>query len=268
MPLTSHHQRLLTAAVLVPLLLAVVFLGGWPFFAAVALFALAGQWECYSLLLPSRETLPWRLAGLACGAAALTAAWLDRPEWLVGSVLACFWLGNLDFLAEHLRRDDRAPAYQRAGALTAGLLYLPLTLQFFLRFTPEETLFVLGAAFLSDTGAYYAGVNFGRRRIWPRVSPNKTWEGSLGGLAACLAACLAYGLVFGQAPAPVWLLLGLLLNVAAQLGDFFESALKRFAGSKDSGRLLPGHGGVLDRIDALLAVTLVYAAFRTAYRVF
>lgn len=268
MPLTSHHQRLLTAAVLVPLLLLVVFQGGWPLFAAVSLSALAGQWEFYALFWPGRRHLLLRLAGLACGAGVLAAIGLERPDWLIGPVLACFWLGNLDFLADHLAPTDEPPVYARAGALVAGLLYLPLTLQFFLRFTPAETLFALMAAFVSDTGAYYAGVNFGRRRIWPRVSPNKTWEGSFGGLAACLAVCLAFGLSFGQAPAAVWLLLGLLLGAAAQIGDFFESALKRFTGSKDSGRLLPGHGGILDRIDALLAVTLVYAAFRTAYRAF
>jgi phosphatidate cytidylyltransferase len=100
------------------------------------------------------------------------------------------------------------------------------------------------------------------------VSPKKTWAGSWGGLACCTAGCLGLGLLWGLASWPAYLLLGLALGVAAQAGDFFESALKRHLDVKDSGRLLPGHGGVLDRIDSLLLVVPAYAAARALHVLF
>lgn len=116
------------------------------------------------------------------------------------------------------------------------------------------------AAFISDTGAYYIGTYLGRARIWPRVSPKKSWAGSIGGLVLCIAMCVGLGLWWGVRPWWQFAMLGVLLNAASQLGDFFESALKRTLGVKDSGTLLPGHGGLLDRIDSLLFVVPVYAA--------
>jgi hypothetical protein len=94
----------------------------------------------------------------------------------------------------------------------------------------------------------------GGPKIWPSISPKKTWAGSLGGLATCIVVCVGIGLLLGSADILSFALLGTGLNVAAQLGDFFESALKRWRGVKDSGRVLPGHGGILDRIDSLLFV--------------
>ena len=131
-----------------------------------------------------------------------------------------------------------------------------------------QVLLVLLAAFISDTGAYYAGRGYGARLIWPTVSPNKTVEGSMGGLAACVTVVCAMGWSIGAAPWWTWVILGVVLGVAAQLGDFFESALKRWMAVKDSGSLLPGHGGILDRIDALLLVTPVYAAARALVQFF
>ncbi len=121
---------------------------------------------------------------------------------------------------------------------------------------------------VSDAGAYYSGRLIGGKKIWPAVSPNKTWAGTLGGLALAMAWSLLYGGVWGAASPGAWLALGAALNIAVQLGDFYESALKRAAGVKDSGALLPGHGGILDRIDGLLPATLVYAAARAAHPFF
>jgi phosphatidate cytidylyltransferase len=128
-----------------------------------------------------------------------------------------------------------------------------------------ETVLVLLASFASDTGAYYAGSWFGKRKIWPAISPKKTWAGSVGGALTCVAVCLILGFAvgdwpFGRASWGTWIALGLALNLASQFGDFFESALKRSLDAKDSGALLPGHGGVLDRIDSLLFAAPVYKA--------
>jgi phosphatidate cytidylyltransferase len=145
----------------------------------------------------------------------------------------------------------------------AGLLYIPLNFHFFLYFDRLEILLVLGAAVLSDTAAFYTGTLFGKKKIWPRISPKKSWAGSLGGLTVCTVGTLAWGLWLGLPDVAwwKWVLLGAALNVAAQMGDFFESALKRSLDIKDSGVILPGHGGLLDRVDSLLMVIPCYGLF-------
>ncbi|MYC35349.1 MAG: phosphatidate cytidylyltransferase [Chloroflexi bacterium] len=114
-------------------------------------------------------------------------------------------------------------------------------------------LFTLLVVFACDTGAFAVGRLVGRHRMAPRISPNKTWEGAVGGLAASMGAALLVGLVFDLA-LPVWqqALIGAVASVAAQVGDLFESALKRAANVKDSGSIMPGHGGILDRMDSIL----------------
>ena len=123
--------------------------------------------------------------------------------------------------------------------------------------TVEQVLIILAAAF-TDAGGYYMGSRFGRKKICPRISPNKSWAGAFGGLAACALLFMVMGGIWGQRGIFLFLLLGIVVSIAAQFGDFFESALKRAQGVKDSGALLPGHGGVLDRIDSLLFAVPVY----------
>ena len=116
----------------------------------------------------------------------------------------------------------------------------------------------------------------GGPKVWPRVSPKKTWAGSVGGMVACVGLCLLMGAVdeywlsgAGQGrPWWMWMVLGVVLNASAQFGDFFESALKRRQDVKDSGRLLPGHGGVLDRIDSLLLAVPAYAGLDAIFDFF
>jgi phosphatidate cytidylyltransferase len=123
-------------------------------------------------------------------------------------------------------------------------------------------IWVFMLAWGADIGAYFAGHAFGRRKLAPRVSPGKTWEGVIGGLALALAVC-ALG-AFWLTPGWVgWLPVIVLLVAVSVFGDLFESVLKRATGVKDSGTLLPGHGGVLDRIDSLLAVLPVFAVLLT-----
>ena len=110
---------------------------------------------------------------------------------------------------------------------------------------------------------------WGKKKIWPRISPKKSWAGSLGGMGACVLTTLVFGLALGNgAPVWQWLVLGAGLNVAAQMGDFFESALKRSLDVKDSGSILPGHGGLLDRVDSLLLVIPTYGLVRMLHPFF
>ena len=121
-----------------------------------------------------------------------------------------------------------------------------------------QIVWLLAAVTLADSGAYFAGHRFGRRKLAPGLSPGKTVEGALGGAAAVLAWAVCGAAVF-DGPVALWLVAGVLVFAAAVVGDLFESAMKRMRGVKDSGGVLPGHGGLLDRVDSLLAAAPVFA---------
>jgi len=258
---SSHKARLLTAAVGLPLLAGAVILGGTPLFALVLAASLAGLWEFFGLF-PGASACQ-RGLGLGLGALMVTLCWRFGPAGSLTALFAALWLEELALLFGHGRPEPARPGPRAPRwLLLAGLLFVPGSLQYLLVFGPGETALVLAVVMATDTGAYYSGLRFGGPKIWPSVSPKKTWAGSLGGLCAALAVCLAAGLLWGKAPLGAWLLLGLTLSAASQLGDFVESALKRTAGVKDSGAILPGHGGLLDRIDGILPAVLVYALAR------
>lgn len=157
-----------------------------------------------------------------------------------------------------LRYRDLQTVVQRLSIIVLGVFYLPLLLAHlaFLRELPagREWIFtVLLLVMAGDSAAYFIGIRFGRRKLYPAISPNKSIEGAVGGLLGSLAGVLVAKFTFFPALRLLdCLLLGLLAGVLAQLGDLFESMLKRSFGVKDSGRLIPGHGGILDRLDSLL----------------
>lgn len=265
MELSSHKKRILTAVIGLPVVLAAVFLGGWLFFALILAVCAVAMGEFLVILRPESGA-PEKAVGAIFSGAVLLGFFLGGPAAGLGALILAWWLENLGFLAKFGSGDrDASPP---SGLMTAGLLYAPCALGFFLTFAPRETLFVLTAVIVSDTGAYYSGSLFGGPKIWPMVSPKKTWAGSLGGLVLTMLWCLAYGSLWGQASPGAWLAAGAAVNIASQLGDFYESALKRSSGVKDSGRILPGHGGVLDRIDGLVLAAPAYAAIRAAHTFF
>jgi len=263
--MSSHQKRLLTAALLLPLL-GYCILFAPKAVQRLAVFAVSGYgvWEFYCLFWPGWTQLPNKLLGLIL-------AWLivyQAPLGLSGAglLLVGFWGVNLLFLIGY--PSNRSGGWPEAQILVGGLIYLPLALQFLLQITTVEVVLVFAAALISDTGAYYVGSRWGKRKLWTAVSPKKTWVGSFGGLALCLAVTLLLGVFFGTAGWYHFLWIGLLLNLGAQLGDLFESLLKRKLQVKDSGRLLPGHGGLLDRIDSVLLVTPVYMGIRALFPAF
>lgn len=269
----QEMRRVLTAAVLIPLVLLIVFLNSLAVLTiATTVVAALAAWEFLDLAAASGAPGVPRIAVL-CGIGLLFACTYFRPEYTAPA------LGGLAFLllticAFRLEAPKVLPA---AAASVFALLYAGWSLTTIPLISAEgngPSLLVL--LFLSvwsgDVAALYIGRNFGRRKLH-RISPNKTWEGtaaSLAGTVLVVALLLLLatelnrrGIDVLSYPGPVTrtLLLSVLLNIAAQLGDLLESALKRGAGVKDSGTLLPGHGGVLDRIDALLlaAPVLWYA---------
>jgi phosphatidate cytidylyltransferase len=244
---------------------ALVTLALWLGGVLVTLLLLAlcglGQWEFTAMFRPGAEHKGLRITGVALGALLVLVAQASGPSAAVWAFAACFWILALRFLLRY-SREQAAARFEDELILLCSLAYVPLMLQFLLTLSTREIILVVLSTTVSDTAAFYSGTWWGKRKIWPQVSPKKSWAGSIGGLCGCILAVTAYGLSFGQAPLPAWLLLGALLNLSAQMGDFFESALKRSMEVKDSGTLLPGHGGLLDRIDSLLLALPCYVLLR------
>lgn len=265
MPLTSHHKRLLTGLLPLPLLLWILYSGGLALLLLVIILSALGQWELYSMFW-KRERPAWKLLGIAAGSLLLVAAHVV-PASVPVALAGLFCLFSILFLLAY-SADPKTADFKAVQLLFLGCCYLPLLLHFSLALAWPELLLVVAAAFLSDTAAYYVGSKWGQRRLWPAISPKKTWVGSAGGMVACIGSCLIVGQIWGAADPIAFLFLGMALNLAAQFGDFVESAMKRSQAVKDSGALLPGHGGILDRIDSLLFVLPAYAALSLAYPFF
>ncbi|MGA3011738.1 MAG: phosphatidate cytidylyltransferase [Terracidiphilus sp.] len=270
-------KRIITALILIPVVLVLVFLGPWwqwLFTMAVAAVAALAAWE-YLGLAEHTGANPPRVAVLV----AIVALFAGYFEW-PGQTAAIFGILSLALLVycTFFRPVEKLMA--DASSSIFCLLYIGFTLLALpsLRENPEGNgpsllAFLLCVVWAGDTAALYVGRALGRHKMAPTLSPNKTWEGTLGSVAGSLLAAgfllgLSYllqkwdtaGLSYPESVS-YWLVLAVIVNVAAQVGDLAESALKRSAGVKDSGSLLPGHGGVLDRIDALLlaAPVLWYA---------
>ena len=275
---SSVMKRVYTALILIPLVLVLVFIGPWwqwLFTLAVAAVAALAAWEFLGLAEKAGATPP-HIAVLT----AIVALFASNFEWPLqtAATLGILSLGLLVYCT-FFRPVEQIIA--DASASIFCLLYIGFTLISLpaLRENPEGNgpslvTFLLCAVWAGDTAGLYVGRAWGRHKMAPTLSPNKTWEGALGsvvgsllstgfllGLAQLLQRWDVGGLSYSGAGWWYWLGLAVVVNVAAQVGDLAESALKRSAGVKDSGSLLPGHGGVLDRIDALLiaAPVLWYA---------
>jgi phosphatidate cytidylyltransferase len=249
-PLAS---RVAVAAIGLPLVLAALWAGGWWLFALVLPAALLALHEFFVMTKPLR---PIPLAGYTGIAGLLVAVQDGDLLWAVAALLATLALAFLlKGLAATLGSSTVSVGVTLLGTAWIGFGLGSVLL---LRDTPEfgfvVSLGVLLAIFADDTAAYFGGRALGRHKLAPAISPGKTWEGFVfGSLAAVLVVFVALYedrdafLTIGQS-----LLVGVVVAAAAPLGDLFESMLKRDMGVKDSGRLLAGHGGVLDRIDAIL----------------
>lgn len=253
----SQKKRILTAAVGLPVLAAAVICGGWPLAALIAAASVLGMREFFAMANrpgPVLEAVGY-LLGAFCVAALAAGQW---PA-VVGLLAGALWIEQFDFLRRFAARQEPAPPQ---GRLAAAMLYVPVTLGLLTLFSPLETAFVLAVVMAADTGAYYGGHLVGGAKVWPAVSPGKTWAGSVSGVVAGAVVAAVFAAASPAALVPL-ALAGAVLAAVSQFGDFFESALKRVAGVKDSGTILPGHGGLLDRVDGLLPAILLYAAGRS-----
>ena len=247
--MTAFVSRILVALTLLPVVFLVVWAGGW---WLVALAAVAGLIALHELYLMVRELRPVLLAGYAGTLAALIGAeW--GPEWVLAGFFATFPLAYLFKAAGGTMPTTVSVAGTVLGSAWIGLGLAHIVL---IRELPEHGVLaaytVILAVFVSDTVAYVVGRLVGRHKLAPRTSPGKTWEGFVAGTIA--AVLVSFFALYKQSflTIPESLALGAAIAAAAPVGDLFESALKRDAGVKDTGRLLLGHGGMLDRLDALL----------------
>jgi phosphatidate cytidylyltransferase len=260
--------RVATAAIGIPIVLAINYLGGWTFAVAVGVAAAVGTVEIYGLFRKA-QFAPATALGVPAGVAFAVVPVFKRgieEDW-VGLLVALLLVGGAYFLAPG---SDRKRLFDWAltviGSVYVGLLLGQLTL---LRGWPNGAWWVLMVFLVTwayDTGAYFSGRFFGSKPFMRHISSKKTVEGVQGGLLLSSLAGLIGVPALGIA---VWqgLLLGLAGGVAAQAGDLVESMIKRQTGAKDSGTIVPGHGGLLDRIDSLLftAAVAVYAARAFGY---
>ncbi len=262
-----HKKRIATSAALALIPILALIFQGWVFFTALALFSVFTLWEFYDLFRSPKGMKTLKCLGAAFSFLLLGAYTTEKLEYPTIIFLVAFWISTLTFLFRYSR--DITVSFRQTMIFLAGLVYIPLNFHFLLDFNRLECILVICAAAASDTAAFYAGTLWGKKKIWPGISPKKSWAGSLGGLTACMAITLIFGLTLGNTSPPwQWLALGAGLNIAAQMGDFFESALKRSLDIKDSGSILPGHGGLLDRVDSLLLVIPTYGLIRMLHPFF
>jgi phosphatidate cytidylyltransferase len=271
------RQRATSAAILVTVLLLVLAVGGVVLAAAVAVVTVFAARETFSLLRGAgHPTLPF--LGTALALTVIVDA--TFPDVLEGSGLLLMAIGIILVAVASFARPDPKEGLTTWMATAFGAIYVSL-LAFIVRLghvgpavpsgAPLETigaergwiLLLLLAVWAYDTGAFVIGRQFGRERFLTHISPSKTYAGLVGGVVACtiVVGVLLWGL--GQSPLHA-LLLGPLTALAAQAGDLAESMLKRAAGAKDSGTLVPGHGGMLDRVDSFLFAAPVVTLYVVA----
>jgi len=258
----------MTALVLVPLVIWGVLQLTLPLFAAgVGLFILLGAWE-WGRLAGLTGIFPRAFFVAAC---ALLLGWF----WFIGNsphmvdiflyAALVWWLLGLVMVCQYNRRGSGFQLALRNKLVIGLLILLPtwvalVSLQAAPEFGPEFVLFLLFLIWSADSGAYFAGRQFGKRKLAAQVSPGKTWEGVIGGLLGVALVSLIWSVWQGYSIsyALLFLVICLAVGLSSVLGDLVESLFKRQAGIKDSGSIFPGHGGMLDRIDSLTAAAPLF----------
>lgn len=264
-----HLKRILTSLIAFPLLSLLIWKGSLPVFSIfIGLVALLALYEYGRIVFfdrPAAVFSPIAIWGAATGLLIIGAAGVNSFS-LIGGLLVVNFMGAAVL---------SMPAYKTGVGIMdvvekqiQGVLYVPASLAFIVLIRQDPfgvawVFFLLFIVFAGDVGAFYAGKFLGRHKLSPAISPNKTVEGSFGGLVLCILVGYGFARLFlPHLICPALFLMFVMVNFFAQAGDLFESELKRAGGIKDSGNILPGHGGILDRIDALLFAAPVVYVFK------
>ena len=245
-------MRVIAALILAPLAIAIAYAGGWLWILLVTLAVIGLYVEWLTIVGLAREMLV-----VVSGIAALAVAGLCLAIGRIDAafVVLAIGLAAVALLTRERRNWTAAGFFYAAAAEMASVLVRLDSVKGFV-----ALIFVLLIVWVTDIGGYFAGRGIGGPKLWPRVSPKKTWAGAAGGFAASLAVAFGFA-AFDLGKTGALLLLGAVLSVVSQLGDLFESAVKRRFGVKDSSHVIPGHGGLLDRLDGFVAAIIVAAIF-------
>jgi phosphatidate cytidylyltransferase len=244
--------RVIVAMVLAPAAIAIAYAGGWMWTALVTLAAIGLYVEWLMIVGAGRKT-----GVVASGVIALAIAGLCLTLGRIDASLGASALGLVAVaLFSPERRSWIATGFFYAAAAEIGSVLVRLDQAWGF----VALMLILLVVWVTDIGGYFAGRGIGGPKLWPRVSPKKTWAGAVGGFAASLLVAEAF-VAFGLGDTGPTLLLGAVLSIVSQLGDLFESAVKRRFGVKDSSHIIPGHGGLLDRLDGYVAAVVLAAIF-------
>ena len=244
--------RVIAALVLAPLALAIAYAGGWLWTVLVTLASIGLYVEWLMIVEASREARVVAAGVIALAIAGLCLA-IGRID--AGFLVLVIGLAGVAWLASERRHWAAAGFLYAAAAEIASVLVRLDQAEGF-----AALILILLVVWVTDIGGYFAGRGIGGPKLWPRVSPNKTWAGAIGGFAASLVVAAGFAALGLGKTGPI-LVLGAALSISSQLGDLFESAVKRRFGVKDSSHLIPGHGGLLDRLDGFVAAIVLAAIF-------
>lgn len=245
-------MRIAAASVLAPLAIGAAYVGGW-YWTALATLGAIGLFVEWLAVTHTARNVPVIVAGIV--ALALSAPFLAIGNVNAALVVLALGLVGVTFRVTEPRVWAVGGFLYAAAAQVASIL---------VRLDPDKGLsaliLVLLVVWATDIGGYFAGRAIGGPKLWPRVSPKKTWAGAIGGFLASLLVAIGFSASDLGKTLPL-VILAAMLSVAAQFGDLFESAIKRRFGVKDSGHIIPGHGGVMDRLDGFVAAIVLAAIF-------
>ncbi|MGE6299298.1 phosphatidate cytidylyltransferase [Guptibacillus hwajinpoensis] len=256
-------QRVITGVIFGALLLGMIIVGDWPFIILMALVATVGMVELLLMKKITLVSLPGLLAIVGTWILVMPDDWIASLTSSVFTKIDLLFFGLLILLAMTVLTKNKY-SFDESSFIMMASLYVCLGFYYFTatRYLGENNLdgmihlfFIIFLIWASDSGAYFVGRSLGRKKLWPHISPNKTVEGAVGGVVMAVLVGVVFQLIY-----PVYdsmivvLIVSVLTSVFGQIGDLVESAFKRHYGVKDSGSILPGHGGILDRFDSLIFV--------------
>ncbi|MDR6237252.1 phosphatidate cytidylyltransferase [Aureibacter tunicatorum] len=261
-------QRIITGIIGVVILISGIYWDEWTYFLLFLTLCIFTQREFYKLVGIDGQ-IPLKTFGTFCGAVLFTLIFLIEKGSIDSKYLfAIFPLLSVSYLVKLYKKDEKKP-FTNLAFTFMGIVYIavPISLINVIAFSQGgkyEWQMIVGLLLLlwaSDTGAYFAGVNFGKRKLFERVSPKKSWEGFFGGALLSLGIACLISLYFTNLALWEWLCLSVITIIAGTYGDLVESLFKRSISIKDSASSIPGHGGFLDRFDGLLLATPFIVAF-------
>ncbi len=256
-PASNLTLRVISAAILAPAVLACTYIGGWIFFVLCAAAAGVVLWEWTTLVAGSGDPRILTPGSVVLLAATLLVG-LNLPAAAIGMIAIGAALTGLAVAAwPDVPPRRLTMAWAAGGVVYAGALLIgPAALRGDPEWGLTALLFLFATVWTTDIFAYFCGKAIGGPLLWPRISPKKTWSGALGGLIGGVAAGVGVAYASGVGRLGIVGVMGLLLSVLAQAGDLFEFAVKRRFGAKDASHLIPGHGGLMDRLDGFLVAAV------------